>query len=437
MPMSIEIGLPAEDKKSSLRGMFRTALNHPLAIMAFLFPVAIVFDTKLVPVFMVVTLVGIVVRDWPLRLRLWWPLLIGLGVFAGWALLSAVWSLDALHSLARFFRFSLAVIGGVLLCGVAASRDFDSRRIVGLSLAGGFLVASAISLFAGLVGGALPWPSVATYLSLMPLLSFGAIAALGVFVLIAMLEDRWNSPLVYLAIAAAVAAIYFRGNTASGIALAIAAVAAVFVYFFGRRVLLTLAVALPIFFLGSATLLHQIDVPARAKEMGWTLSHSAGHRLIVWRYVYAHILEKPLLGWGLHTSRIMPDKDDVRAADDPRYDDIFAASNLSRKARIGLMPMHPHNATLQAWLELGVVGAVLYAMVFSLAMLAFRRLHLSRIVTAAGAGLIVSVFVIGQLSFSAWQSWWLCYQFVAAAFFLFIVRKNSAGAARAGSAAEA
>ena len=56
-------------------------------------------------------------------------------------------------------------------------------------------------------------------------------------------------------------------------------------------------------------LLQTADIPARVKEAGWTFDHSAGHRLIVWRYVFNKILEKPVLGWGLHTARILPDRD--------------------------------------------------------------------------------------------------------------------------------
>lgn len=62
-------------------------------------------------------------------------------------------------------------------------------------------------------------------------------------------------------------------------------------------------------------------------------------------------------------------------------------------------------------------------------MLALWRLQLSRVAMAAGVGLTVAVSVIGPLRYGAWQSWWLCYQFLATAFFLFEVRKQSTSAA--------
>jgi O-antigen ligase len=44
------------------------------------------------------------------------------------------------------------------------------------------------------------------------------------------------------------------------------------------------------------------------------------------------------------------------------------------------LPLHPHNAALQMWLELGV---------------------------AAAAGCFVSATVFALISYGIWQSWWL------------------------------
>lgn len=425
--MSVEIGLSADGKRRSLRGMFRIALKNPLAIVAFLFPLAIVINTKLVPVFLVVVLIGVALCEWPLRPRFWWPLVLSILAFAVWALSSAIWSFDPVHSLERSFRFWLALCGGLLLCGVAAARNFDDRTTVLRALAIGLLAASLVSLAAGTIGDGVPWPAVGTYIRLMPLLSFGAIATLCVFLLMAGLEDGPKAPLIYLAAAVAAGAIYLYGNTASGNALAVGLCVAAIVFWIGRPAVLALAVLLPLVFLALPVAVQVGNFAAHAKEMGWILDHSAGHRLIVWRYTYSKFLDRPAFGWGLHTSRIMPDKDEIHPADNPGYQDIFEVTTLSRDAKIGVMPMHPHNATLQTMLELGVVGAVLYAMIFGVVMIGLARLALSRVAQAAGAGLATAIFVIGQLSFSAWQSWWLCYQFLAAASFLFIVRKNVAG----------
>jgi exopolysaccharide production protein ExoQ len=411
--------------------MFRTALKNPLAIVAFLFPVLAVFDAKRTAIVLILILLGCLIAQWPPRPRLWPPLIAGLCIFSIWALMSALWSIDANHSLLRFLRLSLTLAGGVLLCGLAAAQDAEGRRNIGIAFSAGFLLASLISILAPLAADFVPWPAVAEYIHWMPLLAFGAIATLAIFVLAAGLDTSVPLPVAFVAIAAAAIAILFRGNTASGIALIVATGVFVAVLLLGRRMVVALAVMLPILFLAPPMLLQTADIPARAKESGWTFDHSAGHRLIVWRYVFNKIMEKPALGWGLHTARILPDRLE-KPVDDPVYADIFASTKISRDAKIELMPMHPHNATLQSWLELGAVGAVLYAALFLLAMLGLSRLPLSRIALASGAGLGMAIFVIGQLSFSAWQSWWLSCQILSIAAFLFLVRKATAAPGKPG-----
>jgi O-antigen ligase len=88
------------------------------------------------------------------------------------------------------------------------------------------------------------------------------------------------------------------------------------------------------------------------------------------------------------------------------------------------MPLHPHNAALQLWLELGGIGAVLYATLYVVCLIGLLRLPLTRRALAAGAALVAAVFVIGQLSFNVWQSWWLCAQFLTAAFFLLLAGRG-------------
>ena len=51
----------------------------------------------------------------------------------------------------------------------------------------------------------------------------------------------------------------------------------------------------------------------------------------IWRFVSGEVLSHPLIGWGMDASRMWPN----------------------------LIPLHPHNAALQVWLELGAVGAAI------------------------------------------------------------------------------
>jgi exopolysaccharide production protein ExoQ len=74
------------------------------------------------------------------------------------------------------------------------------------------------------------------------------------------------------------------------------------------------------------------------------------------------------------------------------------------------IPLHPHNAVLQIWLELGLVGAAVAA--------AMLCLVAAKVIAVGGPGreaqghLLRGAFftavAVMSVSFGIWQSWWLC-----------------------------
>lgn len=121
-----------------------------------------------------------------------------------------------------------------------------------------------------------------------------------------------------------------------------------------------------------------------ARRLGWygdleaQVEPSWAQRMSYWRHAQTWIADHPLRGWGLDASRMF-------------------------KPGIHL---HPHDAALQIWLELGLIGAV-SAAVFWLA--AFWRLSRTGPDggAAAGAASATAFLVIGAVSFGVWQEWWL------------------------------
>jgi O-antigen ligase len=111
-------------------------------------------------------------------------------------------------------------------------------------------------------------------------------------------------------------------------------------------------------------------------------------RFDIWSYAAARVAQQPWLGWGLDASR-----------------------------HFGLaVPLHPHNAAMQVWLELGAVGAALFATVWAALFAAVARIAgADRSGAAACAGAAGAYFTIGALSFGVWQEWWLALAALAAA----------------------
>ncbi len=404
-----------------------TALRKLPVLAALLFPILVVFQKNFTSVYLIVLLIAVAFLARPFSVRLWTPLVAVIGALTLLCLLSALWSIDPGHSATRFIRLGLAVAGGVLLCALAAARDADGRKATMTGLAAGLLVAGVIAIVSPFGPVLLPPGSVATLLYWMPVLSYGAIATLMTFVLVATMTERPVPVVVSAAVVASALAVLLSGNSASKVAL-IAGFAAVAVFFWlGRKAVFAAAVVLPLLFLALPVTLHTADTAGFLKAHGWTpLDHSATHRLIIGRYAMGKIEERPILGWGLHSSRILPDRD-APVFGNPRYADLMGLTNFAPGTKIELMPMHPHNATLQTWLELGALGPILYAALYGLVLAGLNRVAGSRLARAAGGGAVVAAFVIGQLSFNVWQSWWLIAQFLAAALFLYALPKTQAG----------
>ncbi|MBC8241090.1 MAG: O-antigen ligase family protein [Alphaproteobacteria bacterium] len=118
-------------------------------------------------------------------------------------------------------------------------------------------------------------------------------------------------------------------------------------------------------------------------------SHYSGlHRLHIWHFTAQRIVEAPVLGWGMDASRRIPGGDTG----------LPGGGNA--------MGLHPHNASLQIWLELGATGAILWAVL--LAGLWFRAGALGRrSQRAVATGLLLAGLTVANLSFGIWQTWWL------------------------------
>ncbi|WP_374654696.1 O-antigen ligase family protein [Phenylobacterium sp.] len=114
-------------------------------------------------------------------------------------------------------------------------------------------------------------------------------------------------------------------------------------------------------------------------ELSWSM------RMGYWRHAVDWIGDHPFRGWGIDASR------------------MFGPG----------IALHPHNGALQAWLELGLIGAMAMAVFFAVAIA--RQAKRGRDPAAAVAVAVASAYlVMGAVSFGLWQEWWLAVGAVAA-----------------------
>jgi O-antigen ligase len=119
---------------------------------------------------------------------------------------------------------------------------------------------------------------------------------------------------------------------------------------------------------------HAADIPSTVGKESWHV------RVAIWRFASLLVAHKPLLGYGLDASRAFPDH----------------------------IPMHPHDAALQLWLETGVLGALLHCLFWGWLFYNIQRISRTDPVWAGMACATASTYLlIGAISFGVWQEWWL------------------------------
>jgi O-antigen ligase len=138
---------------------------------------------------------------------------------------------------------------------------------------------------------------------------------------------------------------------------------------------------LPLDFLAYRAELHQAD---------W-LPSSARARIIIWEYTAERVLERPVLGIGA---------DSTARRRDPRVAPPQRPKGFVYQRTTGA---HAHNAFLQTWYELGLVGAILFAIAG--AAVAFRILLLPRGAQPFAAATFVTFAAVASFAWSIWQVW--------------------------------
>jgi O-antigen ligase len=110
---------------------------------------------------------------------------------------------------------------------------------------------------------------------------------------------------------------------------------------------------------------------------------------MIWSFAGDRIAERPLAGWGLDASRAIP------GGDEPIYE-----------GRVWL-PLHPHNAAIQLWLELGAPGAVLFALLLAWLWLSLAAAPWPQLFTAAAGASLTSAVIAAIGAYGIWQEWWI------------------------------
>ncbi|MCE3231201.1 MAG: O-antigen polymerase [Alphaproteobacteria bacterium] len=124
-------------------------------------------------------------------------------------------------------------------------------------------------------------------------------------------------------------------------------------------------------------------------------------RLYIWHDVATSIFEHPWRGIGMDGTHYHENTHVMR---DWSYIDEKGKTHQHQTARFS---MHPHNAILQLWLELGFIGMILGTLLTYQTLFHIYHSHLRLIEKAIGAGLFTGTFLVVWVSLGFWQNWWI------------------------------
>ncbi|MAI49185.1 MAG: hypothetical protein CMM16_01295 [Rhodospirillaceae bacterium] len=338
-----------------------------------------------------------------------WPVVVVLTGFLIVAALSVLWSHSPALSLDKLSRTTMAMIAGLVFITALKGLDGEVANRVSSCFLAGMGIALVLIIAERLAGGLM--------------LRIEADKTQNMFI------NQFNRPLAILSIliwpavvilaqqrrvwgigAIALFVCILLAFSSGAAAAAIGAGAVVFtaVYIFPRMGAIVVGIGLAAGILLAPAIDSQMPAPKQIFE-SIDLPRSAYHRLLIWEFATARIDERPILGWGLNTSRAIPG----------------GQKNLdvSEKA----LPLHPHNAALQWRLELGILGSLFGAALFLVSTEMARRYAAGRVARAGAVAAIVSTSAIAMLSFGAWQTWWVSSIFLIAGFTILVCRRRSPG----------
>ena len=322
------------------------------------------------------------------------PAFLAVAALLAWMLLSGFWALVPANVYSTALGLAPLMLAGLSLAAVPAEFDAAAAARIGRAVVLAFILAALVLAIELVTAGAL-------FRFLLELRGrppgwFPAIASRGTVLMVllawpaalAMWRLGWRQPAAALPVAAlAVAAL---GDHASSKVAAVAAIV-VFaaVWRFGRPAALGLAGLFAALVLAAPLL--PFGPLAPDLHAGWLgdIRYSGLHRLHIWRFTAERILEHPAIGWGLDAARSIPG----------------GAAEIARGGT--LMSLHPHNAPLQVWLELGAVGAALAAALLFAVGRAVAAMELDPVGRAVAAAALAAVMVFEVLSYGVWQTWWV------------------------------
>ncbi|OAN49232.1 hypothetical protein A6A04_03715 [Paramagnetospirillum marisnigri] len=211
-----------------------------------------------------------------------------------------------------------------------------------------------------------------------------------------------------LVLVSAFVIIWVTNSNTGLVAAVVGFVALAVAWWFPRAVRMILASCLVIgFAVGglASSIPNTWDIAQKIRQ----IPPSGLHRLAIWQFTGQRIDERPLLGWGLDSSRALPGGEDdipvtLKFVDEPREEATNCKPGRVCVMQLQALPLHPHNFVLQVWVELGAVGAFLFC---GMVVAILRARGGADPGTSTALAVIATSAMVAMAGYGIWQIWWL------------------------------
>lgn len=389
--------------------------GHLLGIAAVLFlPLGLYAPKGLAPLFIILSMAFVCLRFFVLKHKnisaigpAHLAVILALPVLGA---VSAIWSLAPLASLKTAGIIGVAFFVGSLMVKLSSTLEEQQRHFLEKSImTGGFIGYTLLAIeqvsnaglshfFQQLVGREIMLRN--DYTSIFNQGMSVAVLYLWPFSLVLVRRLPMAVALPVLVVCAG--SIFLSEAMVPGFALVIGVVALLLTGFMPRIAPKALIVVVVMGTLLAPMIPGLLPNPLKAEPALSKYSDSMLHRMIIWQTAQKHIAAKPVLGAGLNSTRFLYSK-----ADRITYKVEIPSTHRSWGVFSEPIPLHPHNAILQVWMELGVLGALTLVILLVTILRSLRCLALSHWQTATGFGFFSCALSIEAISYGAWQSWWM------------------------------
>lgn len=395
--------------------------SHALAFAALTGPTVALYNALgMAPLFGIVAVAALVLarasRPWR---RVGGPVAAVVAAMVAWAVISMIWTIEPHMGLYTVSRLVGYAIGGLILIAIAGSLDEAGQRRLRLALVAGVtiaLVMATVEVFWRGPGGMIFYSRNPWFDSYIPRLGRGL--TVSTILLVPAVAAAWRCGYrAWAALLLVLAVPVVAGAHTLSAKIGIAVIPVIFLLSWWRpgwtgramsAALVVLVLAFP--------LMALTPTPQETFERFPWLPHSTHHRMTIWNFTALKLLEHPVKGWGIEAARSIPGgEDSLRLwsydadARNRGLDTDYVGTDEQ------LMPLHPHSAPGQIWLELGAVGAVLLCVLLVLLVRSAMR-GSNRIDSAVMTTVLACAFIVASVSYGVWQSWWLGSLWFTAAF---------------------